>query len=89
MNSLHFQGPWLRTLGSAQVEKEDLGVGASYDLIYTEYGGVLHKCLPIPCRQENSAAFSEIAENFLAPKIRDHLGRLPGQEPLKFRGQAP
>jgi hypothetical protein len=53
------------------------------------YGGVLHKCLPTPCRQENSAAFSEIAEKFLAPKIRDHLGRLPGQEPLKFRGQAP
>ena len=26
-------------------------------LIDSNYGGVLHKCLPTPCRQENSAAF--------------------------------
>ena len=26
---------------------------------------------------------------FLALKFRDHLGWLPGQQPLKFRGQAP
>jgi hypothetical protein len=26
-------------------------------------------------------------QNFLAPKFRDHLGWLPGRQPLNFRGQ--
>ena len=55
MNSLYFQVLLLRTLGSAQVEREDLGVVASYDLIYIEWEEQNHGRLNDLCSLDEKA----------------------------------